>query len=432
MKKTLLLAVCSVLSMFAMATTYTSINDGNWNNTTTVWSTNGATPCNCAPSNTITTDTVVVQNYITGTAHIKLNNPAALLSISSGGVLAATAYKLDVAKGKVISNGTLQVLELNIGTAGDVTILSSILNVQSRILVDGHFTSTFSNVYIAMGNITISNTGSFIMDNNTKVYFITGNFENSGYVSLCGGCCIHLTAGNVENLASGTMTGSGSVLTDAGNIKNLGTWSLTLKWCSIGADFGMPSAENCTSATANCQFAPLPTELVSFDVLPEFGSNVVSWFTQSERNGDYYLLERSKTGDSWETLTKLDISSVGLASTHYVFVDDQPIAGISYYKLTLISTDGTVIFEAVLGVDTENTDNITIFPNPTTDHITVRFTKPLPWVKITITDATGMTKGVFDGKDVEQETIHLPYPCGLYFISIQSDGIDRVMKVIKK
>jgi hypothetical protein len=152
----------------------------------------------------------------------------------------------------------------------------------------------------------------------------------------------------------------------------------------------------------------------------------------SEENGEAYSLERSKDGNNWELLATIPARNPGAEVTHYVFIDDQPISGLSYYKLTLRTTDGTIGFSAILGVNTENIEDVVIFPNPTSDHITVRFSKPVQNVKISIVDAGGATREMYTSDSMIEETFHLPYPCGLYFVRIESETFNDVLKVIKK
>lgn len=262
---------------------------------------------------------------------------------------------------------------MNIESLGKIELNSSVLNIQSRILCEGQFISTFSNIYIALGNIDVGTSGSFTIGTNTKIYFISGNFESFGNVSICNDCCLHLTAGNVQNNLGGTFNGSGSIITDNGNIKNTGSWDALLNWCAAGVASGLSTPENCTTANANCNFAPLPTELVSFNILSEKGSNLLSWFTFSERDGAYYRIERSKDGNLWEELSRINVSNTDIPAMHYMYMDDQPIPGVSYYTISLISINGELIFSATLGVNTDQLNEVSVFPNPTTDHITVRF-----------------------------------------------------------
>ena len=432
MRRVITFFILGVLLPFTgSAITYTTINDGNWDNNTSVWSKNGSTPCGCSPSTTINGDTVIIRNAIIQNGHISLTGNG-FLKVLPGASLDNTNFKLIVQSGSALLQGAVKVKELNIATVGTVDLESAALFVQSRILVEGSFYADFSNVYINQGNIDVYAGGLFSICTNTKVYFITGNYQNAGTTSLCANSCIHMTAGNIKNYSEGVINGEGSMITENGNVTNDGTWSSTVKWCAAGSSTNMPAPEDCAGANVSCNFAPLPTELVAYNVVNQDQSNMISWYTMSERNGDYYILERSTNLQNWTTLTRMDIEAENTFSMHYLYVDDQPLAGISYYRLTLISVDGKEVFSAVLGVNTTNMEEVTIFPNPTTDHITVRFSKPLEKVRITVTDQSGNTVQVFEGNNVEQETIHLPYPCGLYFVRIDSQEVTQVMKVIKK
>jgi hypothetical protein len=413
----------------AFSAVYTTINNGNWNNTTNVWSLDGVSSCNCSPNPSISADTIVIQNNITITNDLTINNNG-LIRILTGGTLANASFKLIVLNGQIISNGTLTVNEFNLGTLGIATLFSSSLNVQNKIVIDGIFTSNFSNSYVTLGNILVNATGSFVLENNSKLRFLNGNFTNYGSVSIENNCCLQLNAGNIKNEAGGTFSGNGSVISDNGNIKNFGTWSPLIKWCAAGASTGMTSLEDCAGANASCNFAPLPTELVSFDVLQQDNANIVNWFALSEKNGDFYSLERSKDGINWDLLTRVDVINPGGDGMHYMYIDNSPLQGISYYKLKLISVDGNELFTAIVGINA-NQNKVVLFPNPTTDFITVQFTKPLPWVKIAISDASGQVRDVFEGTEVSQQIIFLPYPCGLYFVSISSESFTETMKVIK-
>jgi hypothetical protein len=209
-----------------------------------------------------------------------------------------------------------------------------------------------------------------------------------------------MSAGNIKNYVGGIVNGEGSMITENGNITNEGTWAPEVKWCAAGTSTNMPGAEDCNGANISCNFAPLPTELVAYNITNQDHSNMISWYTMSERNGDYFLLERSQDLETWSVLTRMDIDAESTFSMHYLYVDNEPLAGISYYRLTLISMDGNEVFSAVLGVNTTNMEEVTIFPNPTTDHITVRFSTPLEKVTITVTDQSGNTVEVFEGTDM--------------------------------
>jgi hypothetical protein len=228
------------------------------------------------------------------------------------------------------------------------------------------------------------------------------------------------------------LSGDGSLISDGGNITNEGTYDPNLAWCVSGNSTGMPTAENCGSANANCTFAPLAAELLSFNVSAQDGANILSWYTLSEENGETYTLERSTDAENWDWLATIPARNPGNDVTHYLFIDESPLIGLSYYKLSLNTVDGSIGFSAILGINSNAVDDVVIFPNPTSDHITVRFSKTVNNVNISIVDASGTVLETYFSDSMIEETFHLPYPCGLYFVRIDSEAYHSVMKVMKK
>jgi hypothetical protein len=86
----------------------------------------------------------------------------------------------------------------------------------------------------------------------------------------------------------------------------------------------------------------LPVELVSFEVTPTPQGNLLTWKTASEHNSDYYLLERSTTGEFTEKDIIQMIPAAG-SSTElltYSRVDNSFESTTNYYQLTHVDKDG--------------------------------------------------------------------------------------------
>jgi len=432
MKKLLSLSVFVLSLAFAgRSLTYYTINNGDWNNTTNVWSTNGTTASFCAPGFNWDTDTVVIRNDINFNTHLVIQG-GAVLKVLSGAKLYNSSMKITVRDGVLFSNGTIFTRELNVLSQGVAQLFSSTLYNDGQMNIQGSFSANFSNIYVNSGNIEVFPGGSFTIENNCKVFFTVGNFNNSGNTTVSDNSCIQLTAGNIKNFASGTMSGNGSMISDAGNIINDGTWANSLNWCVQGTASGLTSPENCPDSYANCSFAPLSAELLSYSVVPQKNSNLINWYTQSENSGEYYTVERSNDMENWELIGKIAARNEGSQVTHYVLIDEQPIKGLSYYRLTFYTKDERIGFTAIRGVNSLNTDDVTVFPNPTTDHITVRFSRPLENVTITIKDGAGQTVETYTSDSMLEETFHLPYSCGMYYVNIDSETFKDVIKVIKR
>ncbi len=425
----ILVLISSTFSAYSL--TYTSIDDGDWNNTTSVWSLNGSTPCGCAPGLNLINDTVVIMNYINLTGHLGIDG-AALLSINSGGSLANTAMRLTMRGGTIVSSGLLSVNELTLRTQAKGYFYSSVVNIQNRMEVAGIFEATFSNLYVQNGNIEVLAAGSFSLYGNTKIFFNAGNFNNYGKVFIDGESCIHLGAGNFRNFSSGQFNGTGTVISDNGNILNEGIWSPSLNWCVSGTATGLTTPENCSLANDICNFAPLAAELINFSVVAGENNNLISWYTYAEEPGDWYILERSADGRQWTQIGQQNSSGSGGEITHYLMIDEDPLKSVSYYKLIQYNANGSEGFTAILAVSPVFKQEIVVFPNPTSDRITIRFTQAMSNVSIKIVDGAGnvLERNVFE--NTAEESFILPYPCGLYFIYIDGENINETVKVIKR
>ena len=87
----------------------------------------------------------------------------------------------------------------------------------------------------------------------------------------------------------------------------------------------------------------LPIDLLSFtaELLLEMDPIVLlRWEVASQVNNDYYEIQRSVDVESWTTIEK--VTGAGNSNTHisYSIIDDNPILGISYYRLKQTDYDG--------------------------------------------------------------------------------------------
>tara|TARA_R110002020_G_scaffold6723_1_gene28633 strand:- start:605 stop:1831 length:1227 start_codon:yes stop_codon:yes gene_type:complete len=89
--------------------------------------------------------------------------------------------------------------------------------------------------------------------------------------------------------------------------------------------------------------SPLPIDLLSFtaELLLEMDPIVLlRWEIASQVNNDYYEIQRSVDVEDWTTIEK--VTGAGNSNTHmsYSIIDDNPILGISYYRLKQTDYDG--------------------------------------------------------------------------------------------
>jgi hypothetical protein len=84
----------------------------------------------------------------------------------------------------------------------------------------------------------------------------------------------------------------------------------------------------------------LPVEMISFTGGCEGESTTLHWTTATEVNNDYFLLERSKDGQAFETVTTIRGNGNSSQAIDYSAVDPKPFDGITYYRIKQVDYDG--------------------------------------------------------------------------------------------
>jgi hypothetical protein len=77
----------------------------------------------------------------------------------------------------------------------------------------------------------------------------------------------------------------------------------------------------------------LSIELMEFDLECDGEKVLISWTTETETNNDYFTIERSRDGQSFEPLTKVNGAGTSSIQNSYSWTDNNPLPGISYYRL---------------------------------------------------------------------------------------------------
>jgi len=132
--KWLLIAYSLLSSFLYFSQTYTSINDGAWNNTTNVWSLDGVTPCGCQPGH-VDALIVIVQNNLTLSGDLEIKN-AGNLTISSIGEITTSSKGVRVINGLLTNHGIFNIKSLEVKSAGVVT-LSGKSTFDNKFFIEG-------------------------------------------------------------------------------------------------------------------------------------------------------------------------------------------------------------------------------------------------------------------------------------------------------
>jgi hypothetical protein len=123
--------------------------------------------------------------------------------------------------------------------------------------------------------------------------------------------------------------------------------------------------------------APLPVELLNFDLSLIEGNKVrADWATASEKNNFYFEVQRSSNGIEWKSIKTINGAGNSDKLIHYNCVDENPLEGVSFYRLKQTDFDGKMNYHEMKSIDMiQGEEMIKINPNPATNCITLNCLK---------------------------------------------------------
>ncbi len=186
----------------------------------------------------------------------------------------------------------------------------------------------------------------------------------------------------------------------------------------IMAKFNLPS------------IAVIPVELLSFDAYLLDNKNVpLKWSTASERNADYFSIEKSTDGKTFNFIGQVKAAGLSNQKNDYHYTDfDDSDNKILYYRLKQVDNDGAFVYSKTISVvkKGEKTPYV-VYPNPAKTTLTIDGLTPVKTVRIYNTQGM-LLKTISDSKINVSD-----FAAGLYFLNIENTegGISQI-KFIKE
>jgi len=103
----------------------------------------------------------------------------------------------------------------------------------------------------------------------------------------------------------------------------------------------------------------LPVNLLSFDAEKDNGGNLISWTTASEINNDYFEIQRSNDGITYEVIATVKGNGTTNQINNYSAFDTRAIDGVVYYRLKQVDYDGAFQYSKVVAL--YDAQSITLF-----------------------------------------------------------------------
>ena len=131
-----------------------------------------------------------------------------------------------------------------------------------------------------------------------------------------------------------------------------------------------------TVGTAICSIL-LPVEMIDFKAKAFSSSIELTWKTVSERNNDYFIIERSTDLDNWEFIGQMKGAGNSASELSYLMNDEVSQDDLYYYRCSQVDFDGQQSSAGIIAIHFLNdlSTELSIFPNPTNSSITIKGSK---------------------------------------------------------
>ena len=117
--------------------------------------------------------------------------------------------------------------------------------------------------------------------------------------------------------------------------------------------------------------APLPVDLLYFGGQHISGKgNLLEWTTASEVNNDFFDLEFSLDGRSFESIATISGKGNSDIMNEYTYLHEVSKAGTYYYRLRQVDFDGRFEHSSIIVIDMGGSaSEVQVYPNPTTEGV---------------------------------------------------------------
>jgi hypothetical protein len=225
-----------------------------------------------------------------------------------------------------------------------------------------------------------------------------------------------------NNPAAGT--GSGTLTTGSA----IGTASeRSLSYTTLATAASAPEAYFTKSSN---EITPLPLELTDFSGKVVNCSALLSWTTAEESGMSHFDLQKSMEGISFSPLARIAVKG---SNSNYSYTDLNSGATKRYYRLRIVSLDGKESYSNILSLDVDcaHPQEVTVYPNPLNNRITV--TGINPGNKLSITDVTGRVVSATVANNTIQYIDMSAFSNGLYLLHVASDNSPvTTVKLVKQ
>lgn len=177
---------------------------------------------------------------------------------------------------------------------------------------------------------------------------------------------------------------------------------------------------------------PLPIKLSSFNAVKRDDKVLLIWETASEVNSDYFEVQKSIDGYTFQTMSLVKAANHSSTILKYSSVDSNPSTGINMYRLKQVDIDGSFSYSDVRAVHLvmDDSSDPMAYPNPFTTQMTIKHSLTGS-VRGDIYNASGVQVREFTMGPIESVLNLQDLDSGVYYIIIRNDRVQKALKVVK-
>jgi parallel beta-helix repeat protein len=182
----------------------------------------------------------------------------------------------------------------------------------------------------------------------------------------------------------------------------------------------------------------LPVQFVSFKAELQSDKVLVSWATAQEQNASHFDVERSTNGRDFTKIGQVKAAGNSNVLVNYSFTDNNPVLGVSYYRLRQVDIDNRFVYTKTVIIRNEaRSKAFTVWPNPVLDNVNVTLQSDKNQnLNLRVVDYNGRvvrSQVVNATRGVNQITVNMStLTKGMYVIQVVGDNLNLTEKVIKQ
>jgi hypothetical protein len=173
----------------------------------------------------------------------------------------------------------------------------------------------------------------------------------------------------------------------------------------------------------------LPVDFKNFNLKIKKNNTFLSFSTASETNNDYFTIERSVDGLSFDAIGEIKGAGNSTEERHYEFIDKNPLPGINYYRIKQTDFDGQYSYSEIRSVRHAGKGNVAISPRSTDGRLDI--STEMESYDVAVYSSAGQEVARFAALVGHQTVSIETLQAGVYFVKVMSGSESETVTVVK-